>query len=57
MRPNDEPNQMLRKEQNPIHSAMQFSGDFHQSQSQFSEFDDNMSQVIMNYENLTGLIQ
>lgn len=38
-------------------SALHFSGDFHQSQSQFSEFDDNMSQVIMNYENLTGLIQ
>ena len=31
-------------------------GDYHQSQSQFSEFDDNMSSVILNYENLAGFI-
>lgn len=31
--------------------------EFQQSQSQFSEFDDNMSSVIMNYENLAGFIQ
>jgi hypothetical protein len=28
-----------------------------QTQSQFSEFDDNMSAVIMNYENLAGFIE
>jgi hypothetical protein len=27
-----------------------------QSQSQFSEFEDNMSSVVMNYENLKGLL-
>lgn len=31
-------------------------GEFHQSQSQFSEFDDNLSSVIINYDNLTGFI-
>jgi hypothetical protein len=31
-------------------------GYFHQSQSQFSEFEDNMSSVVINYDNLTGLL-
>jgi len=46
----------IRGTNNSGFGAGMLGGEFNLGYSQFSESDDNLSSVIMNYDNLTGFI-